>query len=149
MVEMNLRRMEEGVSESLGERRLASRLVAGFGSAALLLSAVGIYGVLAYSVTLRRREIGIRIALGSSRTKAAGLVVAHAGKMVMLGLLPGAISAFAAGRAVRSFLYGVDAFDTETLLAAGILLLLVCSAACLLPALRAARVDPAETLRSE
>jgi predicted permease len=149
MVEMNLRPMEEGVSESLGQRRLALRLVAGFGFVALLLSAVGIYGVLAYSVTLRRREIGIRIALGSSRSKAAGLIVTHAGRMVMLGLLPGAFGAWAAGRAVRSFLYGVGTFDAETLLAAGTLLLLVCSAASLFPALRAARVDPAETLRSE
>jgi predicted permease len=149
MVEMNLRPMEEGVSASLGQRRLALRLVAGFGCVALLLCAVGIYGVLAYSVTLRRREIGIRMALGSSRSKAAGLVVTHAGKMVILGLVPGTFGAWASGRAVHSFLYGVGAFDAETLLAAGTLLLLVCSAASLLPAVRAARVDPAETLRSE
>jgi putative ABC transport system permease protein len=149
MVEMNLQPMEEAVSKSLGQRRLALRLIAGFGLVALLLSAVGIYGVLAYSVTLRRREIGIRIALGSSRSKAAGLIVTHAGKMVMLGLLPGVFGAWAAGRAVHSFLYGVESFDTPTLLVAGTLLLLVCAAASLLPAVRAARIDPVETLRSE
>jgi predicted permease len=149
MVEMNLRVMEQGVSKSLNQRRLALRVVTAFGFVALLLSAVGIYGVLAYSVTLRRREIGIRIALGSSRSKAAGLIATHAGKMVMLGLLLGDFGAWAAGRAVHSFLYGVDPLDVETLLATGTLLLLVCSAASLLPAVRAARVDPAETLRSE
>jgi predicted permease len=149
MIEMSLQPMEEGISQSLGQRRLVLRLIAGFGFVALLLSAAGIYGVLAYSVTLRRREIGIRIALGSSRSKAAGIIASHAGKMVVLGLLPGVFGAWAAGRAVQSFLYGVSGFDAESLLAAGSLLILVCCAAVLLPALRAARVDPAETLRLE
>ena len=107
MVEMSLKPMEQGISESLGQRRLALRLVAGFGMVALILSSVGIYGVLAYSVALRRREIGIRMALGSTRTAAAGLVVRQAGKMVLLGLVPGIAGAWAAGHAVRSFLYGV------------------------------------------
>ena len=89
IVEMSLGSMEEGISKSLGQRRLALRLVAGFGMVALLLSAVGIYGVLAHSVALRRREIGIRMAPGSTRQGAAGLVVRQAWKMVLLGLVPG------------------------------------------------------------
>ncbi|HEX8710931.1 MAG TPA: ADOP family duplicated permease [Terracidiphilus sp.] len=149
MVEMSLKPMEEDISQSLGQRRLALRLVAGFGIVALILSAVGIYGVLAYSVALRRREIGIRMALGSTRQHAAGLVVRQAGKMVLLGLVPGIAGAWAAGHAVRSFLYGVSALDTRTLLAAGAVLLLVSTAAAFFPALRAAQVDPMETLRAE
>jgi len=149
MVEMSLKPMDEAISESLGQRRLALRLVAGFGIIALILSAVGIYGVLAYSVALRRREIGIRMALGSTRQNAAGLVARQAGKMVLLGLIPGTAGAWAAGHAVRSFLYGVKALDAETLLAAGAVLALVSAAAAFLPALRAAQVDPVETLRAE
>jgi putative ABC transport system permease protein len=149
MVEVSLKPMEEDISQSLGQRRLALRLVAGFGIIALILSAVGIYGVLAYSVALRRREIGIRMALGSTRQMAAGLVVRQAEKMVLLGLLPGIAGAWAAGHALRSFLFGVKPLDTETLVAAGALLLLVSGAAAFFPAMRAAQVDPVETLRAE
>jgi len=149
MAEMSLTQMEEHISQSLGQRRLALRLVAGFGIVALILSAVGIYGVLAYSEELRRREIGIRMALGSSRQGAARLVASQAGKMVLLGLVPGIVGAWAAGHAVRSFLFGVKGLDAETLTAAGALLLLVSAAAAFIPAMRAARVDPVETLRAE
>ncbi|SPE27289.1 putative permease [Candidatus Sulfotelmatomonas gaucii] len=149
MVEMSLKPMEEEISESLGQRKLALRLVAGFGIVALILSAVGIYGVLAYSVALRRREIGIRMALGSTRQNAAWLVVRQAGKMILLGLVPGIAGAWAAGHAVRSFLYGVKAFDAETLVAAGAVLLLVAAAAAFIPAIRAAQIDPVDTLRTE
>ncbi|HVN92070.1 MAG TPA: ADOP family duplicated permease [Terracidiphilus sp.] len=149
MVEMSLEPMQESVSESLGQRRLALRLVAGFGVVALILSAVGIYGVLAYAVALRRREIGIRMALGSTRRRAAGLVVRQAGTMVLLGLIPGIAAAWVAGHAVRSFLFGVKALDAETLIAAGAVLLIVSTAAAFIPAIRAAQVDPVETLRAE
>lgn len=149
MVEMNLRPMEDGIAQSLGQRRLALRLVAGFGVVALVLSAVGIYGVLAYSVALRRREIGIRMALGSTRGKAAGLVMRQAGGMALLGLIPGVAGAWAAGYAVRSFLYGVKTFDPVTVGVAGCVLVLVFAAAASLPAMRAAQVDPVETLRAE
>jgi predicted permease len=149
MVEMSLGPMDEQISESLGQRRLALQLVGGFGLIALILAAVGIYGVLTYSVAVRRREIGIRMALGSSRRGAAGLVANQMGKMFLLGLLPGIAGAWAAGRAVQSFLFGVKALDAMTLAAAAAMLLLVSSAAAFLPALRAAQVDPVETLRSE
>jgi predicted permease len=149
MVEMSLGSMEEDISKSLGQRRLALRLVAGFGIVALILSAVGIYGVLAYSVALRRREIGIRMALGSNRQRAAGLVMSQAGRMVLLGLIPGIAGAWAAGYGVRSFLYGVHALDAEAVAGAGAALLLVASVATFVPAIRAAQVDPVETLRTD
>ena len=149
MVEMSLGSMENGISESLGQRRLALRLVAGFGMVALILSAVGIYGVLAWSVALRRREIGVRMALGSSRAGVARLILRRAGTMVFFGLIPGIAGAWAAGHAIRSYLYGVRTLDPITLLAVGLLLLLVSVAAAALPALRAAHVDPVETLRAE
>jgi len=149
LVEMSLKPMQQQISQSLGQRRLALRLVAGFGIVALILSAVGIYGVLAYSVASRRREIGIRMALGSSRGGAAGLIASQAGKMVLTGLAFGSTGAWAAGHMVRSFLFGVKGFDVVTLSAVGSLLLLVSAAAAFFPAMRAARVDPAETLRAE
>jgi predicted permease len=149
MVEMSMKPMKDSIAESLGERRLALRLVAGFGGVALVLAAVGLYGVLAYSVARRRREIGIRMALGSSREQAAGLVMRQAMTMVALGLIPGMVGAWAAGHAVRAFLYGVQALDAAAMWGAGFLLLLVSGAAAMLPAMRAARVDPAETLRAE
>jgi putative ABC transport system permease protein len=149
MVEMSLKPMKDSIAESLGERRLGLRLVAGFGVVALVLAAVGLYGVLAYSVARRRREIGIRMALGSSREQAAGLVMRQATAMVGLGLIPGLVGAWAAGRAVRAFLYGVQPLDGVALGGAGFLLLLVGALAAALPALRAAQVDPAETLRAE
>ncbi|WP_263357184.1 ADOP family duplicated permease [Acidicapsa ligni] len=149
MIEMSLRPMQDGISQSLGQRQLALRLVAGFGIVALALSAVGIYGVLAYSVALRRREIGIRMSLGSSRLKVAGLVMRQAGAMVLLGLIPGIAGAWAAGHAVRSFLYGVSALDAATLVYVGVVLVLVSAAAAFFPALRAAQIDPVEILRAE
>lgn len=149
MAEMSLRPMEEGIAQSLNQRRLALRLAAGFGGVALILSAIGIYGVLAYSVELRRREIGIRMALGSSRTRATWLVVRQAGMMVLFGLIPGVVGGWAAGHAVKSFLFGVKMLDPSTLSVVAILLLLVCGIAATVPAWRAAWVDPMEALRTE
>ncbi|WP_213805891.1 ADOP family duplicated permease [Granulicella sp. dw_53] len=149
MVEMSLQPMDDAITHSLGQRRLALRLVGGFGVVALALSAVGIYGVLAYSVALRRREIGIRMALGSTGTRAAALVMSQAGAMALLGLIPGIAGAWGAGYAVRSFLYGVRTFDAATAAEAGMVLMLVFAAAASFPAMRAAKVDPVETLRAE
>jgi predicted permease len=149
MVEMDLKPMQTEIADSLGERRLALQLVAGFGLAALVLSAVGIYGVLAYLVARTTREIGIRMALGSTRPDAAMLVMRQAGRMVLVGLAPGLAGAWAAGYAVRSFLYGVQPLDGVTLAAVGALLMLVAACAAGVPAVRAAMVDPMETLRAE
>jgi predicted permease len=149
MAEMQLSPMEQGIKESLRQRRLALRLVSSFGAIALLLSAIGIYGVLAYAVTLRRKEIGIRMALGSSRTGVIHLVLRKAAWMVLFGVLPGMAGAWFAAHAVQSFLYGVTALDPITEAAVALVLLLVAAIAASVPAWRAARVDPMETLRTE
>ena len=149
MAEMQLYPMEEEMAQSLGERNLALRLVSSFGAMALLLAAIGIYGMLAYAVTLRRREIGVRMALGSSRLGVTRLVLRQAGRMVLIGIIPGLAGAWAAGHAVRSFLFGVKPLDPASLAAAVAVLLLTGTMAAALPAWRATRVDPMEALRTE
>jgi predicted permease len=149
MAEMSLGQMDEAIANSLSQRRLALRLASGFGAVALVLSAVGIYGVLAYAVTLRRKEIGVRMALGASRQRVTGFVMRQAGAMVLFGLVPGVAGAWAAGHAVRSFLFGVKSLDPATLAAVAGVLLVISVAAALVPALRAAMVNPIEALRFE
>lgn len=147
MAEMQLQPMETGIANSLGTRTLALRLVSGFGGLALLLAAIGIYGMLAYAVTLRRREIDVRMALGSSRTGVTRLVLRHAGLLVLIGIPPGIAGAWAVGHAVRSYLFGVTPLDLATLAAAAALLLLTAAVAAALPAWRAAQIHPMEVLR--
>jgi putative ABC transport system permease protein len=149
LAEMSIAPLDTAIEQSMQEQKLAMRLAAGFGLMALLLAAVGIYGVLAYSVAQRTREIGIRMALGSSRAGAMRLVARQAAVMVLVGLGLGFAGAWPAGRAVRSFLYGVHAQDTLTLVLTGCVLLAVCAIAAAVPAWRAAQVDPMEALRTE
>ncbi len=149
LAEMDITPVKQAMQKSLTQRRLALRLASAFGAVALLLAAVGIYGVLAYSVAQRTREIGIRMALGSSRAGAMLLVARQAAVMIAAGVAVGFAGAWPAGRAVRSFLYGVHAMDTLTLVLAGCVLLAVCAVAAAVPAWRAAQVDPMEALRTE
>jgi predicted permease len=149
MAELSLGPMEQSIADSLGERRLALRMVSSFGIAALSLATIGIYGVLAYSVAQRRREIGIRMALGSSRGGATWLVTQQAATMFVSGLVLGGLASLAAGHAVRSFLFGVHSLDPLTIAMTAGVLMVVCMGAAAIPACRAARVDPAEILRAE
>jgi putative ABC transport system permease protein len=149
MAEMQLQPMELGIAASLGERRMTLRLVSGFGAMDLLLAAVGIYGLLAYAVTLRRREIGIRMALGSSRSGVTRLILRHAARLILWGLVPGIAGAWAAGNAIRSFLFGVKALDPMAISASAAILATTAVIAAAIPAWRAARVDPREVLRIE
>ncbi len=149
MAEMQIASMEESIANSLTRQKLALRLAGGFGLLALLLAAVGIYGVLASSVAQRTREIGIRIALGAARGQTVLLVFRQAAWMVLFGLGAGLLCAWPAGRAVKAFLYGVTPLDPLSLGLAVFALLLVCAAAAAVPASRAARVDPVIALRSE
>ena len=149
MAEMQLYPTQEELAHALGERSLGLRLVSSFGAIALFLAAIGIYALLAYSVTIRRREIGVRMALGSSRSRVTKLVLRQAGWMVLAGVIPGLAGAWAAGRAVQSFLFGVKPLDPKSLVTAIAVLLLTGMVAAIVPAWRAALVDPVEVLRME
>ncbi len=137
------------VKGSLAQRTFALALVQAFAIIAVLLAAIGLYGVLAYSVARRTREIGVRMALGAQRGHVLGLVVRESAAVVGLGALIGIAGALAAGKAAASLLFGVGPLDPIALGAAVLVLALVCAVATLVPARRAARVDPAVALRAE
>jgi ABC-type antimicrobial peptide transport system permease subunit len=124
-------------------------LLSAFGLLALTLAAVGVYGVLAFSIARRRREMGIRLALGADARRIVRLVVGEGMTLVGIGVGIGLAAALAGARALESFLYGTGAWDAVTFAAMPALLVLVALAACLVPARRAVAVDPTVTLRSE
>jgi ABC-type antimicrobial peptide transport system permease subunit len=134
--------LEQRMEKSLVSRRSPVVLALGFGAVALFLSAIGIYGVLAYLVTQRRKEIGIRIALGSSAASIFELVLREGLLLVGGGFALGAAGAFALRRSLESQLFGVSAGDPLVLAAVTAVLAGVAIAACALPARRATRIDP-------
>lgn len=136
-------------AESLGDNRFRVLLLGTFAGVSLLLSAIGIYGVISYSVTQRTQEIGIRTALGASRGDVLRLVLRHAMGLAVLGLLLGVAASFGLTQLLKSLLFGIGDRDPVTLSAVFLLLGLVALAACLLPAQRATKVDPVIALRSE
>jgi predicted permease len=138
--------MEERLAQSLVGRRTPLVLALGFGAIALLLSAIGIYGVLSYLVAQRTKEIGIRMALGGTPRDIVRLVLREGVTLVGFGFAAGLAGALALRRAVESQLYGVQPTDARVYAAAIVVLGLVAVAACLLPAWRAARVNPALAL---
>ena len=131
------------------ERRFVLILFEAFGLAALLLAAIGIYGILAGSVTERTREIGVRAALGATRADILGLVLRQGLAMTSAGLVIGLCAALAAARALDAMLFGVSWLDGLTYLGATLLLFALSAIACFIPARRAANIDPMEALRSE
>jgi putative ABC transport system permease protein len=141
--------MENNIAKSLGSRRMMMSLLAAFAAIALLLASVGLYGVMALTVTQRTRELGIRFALGASRGDVLRLVLGQGAVLVGLGLAAGSLGAFVTSRALQSLLYDVAALDTAALIGAMLALSLVAFIACFLPARRASRVDPIEALRME
>jgi ABC-type antimicrobial peptide transport system permease subunit len=145
----NVRTMRERVDGSLAGRRFAMLLLTAFAALALGLSTVGIYGVMAYLVSQGTREIGIRIALGATPHGMLLLVVRNAATVVALGIVAGTVAALIATRFLHGMLYGVEARDPGTFIAIGALLAAVALAASLIPARRAARVDPIVALRTE
>lgn len=145
----SLWRLETGVAASIAKYRMSMLLFLIFAGIALLLTAIGVYGVLAYSVAQRTREIGVRLALGASRKNIFRLIVTHAGKHVGLGLLIGVGAALALSRLLRSLLFHVSPVDPLTFAAVVALLVVVAFLACWLPARRATKVDPMVALRCE
>ncbi len=140
------------MSESMASRNLPILLLGAFAGLALLLSTVGIYGVVSYSVTRRTQEIGIRMALGADRRQVFGMIVGQGMGMAGAGLGVGALAAMLLVRVVPSFsrlLYGVGRSDPLTLVGVSAVLLLAAVAACYVPARRAMRTDPMNSLRCE
>jgi putative ABC transport system permease protein len=144
----NVRTMDDIVANSLGTRRVSMQLFTVFACAALLLAALGIYGVMAYSVAQRTHEIGIRMALGAQKSDVLGLVIRQGMTLTVIGVVVGLAGAFALTRVIGNLLYGVTATDPSTFLWIPILLGGVSFSACYLPARRAARLDPIKALAS-
>jgi putative ABC transport system permease protein len=145
----DMRAMEQVVAETLATRRLTLWLVGAFGALALVLSFVGIYGVMSYAVTERVHEIGVRTALGAGRRDILRLFIGSGMRLAGIGLVLGAAAAFLATRAMTGLLFGVSASDPVTYLVIASLLALAAFAACYVPARRALAVDPIVALRYE
>jgi predicted permease len=137
----------EIIDGGLFQARMGVGLLTIFGLLALLLASIGLYGVLAYSVNLRKREIGLRMALGATRASVLSLVLREGMLLVTIGVAIGFAAALGAGRLLRTMLFGVDAADPLSVAGAALILSAVALLACYLPAHRATRVDPLEALR--
>jgi putative ABC transport system permease protein len=140
--------LETTVLRSVSQRRFAMLLLGLFATSALLLGAVGIHGVLSYEVATRRREIGIRMALGARPAGILGLVVGEGAALTAIALVIGGAGALALTRFLETLLFGVSASDPLTLAIVGALMTIVALAATTIPAWRAARMDPAAALRT-
>jgi putative ABC transport system permease protein len=146
---VKIRTMDENMAASVTEPRFRTWLIGIFAGLALVLAAVGIYGVMSYSVTQRTNEIGIRVTLGAQANDVFRIVVGEGMRLALLGVAVGVVAALISTRVLRTFLYGISAVDPVTFVATALLLTMVAVAASYFPARRATRVDPMVALRHE
>jgi putative ABC transport system permease protein len=146
---VNVRTMEQNMSTSVAQPRFRTWLIGIFAALALVLAAVGVYGVMSYTVTQRTSEIGIRVTLGAQSTDVFRSIVGEGLRIAIFGVGAGILAALALTRLLRSFLYSISASDPTTFVLVAFLLILVTAAACYFPARRATRVDPIVALRYE
>jgi putative ABC transport system permease protein len=141
--------LTDTISESVAERRFSMLLLTLFAGIAVFLAAVGLYGVVAYTVTQRTQEIGLRMAIGARPADVLRLVVGHGLKLAVIGVVFGIAAALGLARAIESMLFDVTPFDAASYSATAIGLLAVAALACYVPARRAMRVDPLVALRQD
>jgi putative ABC transport system permease protein len=144
-----LRTMDEIVDDALRQQRISAVLITGFALGALLLSAMGLFGVVSGSVTRRRHEFGVRLALGADHQRVLRLVLGEGARLVTIGLLLGLPGIYVAGGFIKGVLVGISPLDPITLLTVALGLALVAMAACYVPARRVLRIEPAQSLRQE
>jgi putative ABC transport system permease protein len=145
----DVRTMDAVVGDALRRQRISAVLISGFAIGALLLAAMGLFGVISGSVTRRRHELAVRLAVGANHGRLLRLVLGEGAALVAMGVLIGAPGIYVAGRLMRGVLVGVSPLDPATLLAVALGLGLVTMIACYLPARRVLRIDPAHSLRQE
>ena len=145
----NVQTMNELLGDSVADSRFNTALLSLFAVVALLLAAIGIYGVLAYTVAQRTSEIGIRMALGAQRSSVLRLVVGNGVTLAIIGVAIGAAVALVATRSLEKLVFGVSTTDPGVFALVALALTAVAATAAAIPALRASRVDPIEALRSE
>jgi len=145
----NIRLMSDVVAEQTADRRAQLRILSALAAVALLLTGVGIHGLLAFMVAQRAREIGVRLALGAEPGRVARMIVGEAARLALFGGIPGIVAAYAAARAMNALLFGIPPGDPMTLAAGTALVILVTLAGALAPAFRAVRVSPLLAMRAE
>jgi putative ABC transport system permease protein len=141
--------MADALSESVAQPRFYAILLGSFAAIALVIAALGIYGVISYAVSQRTRELGIRIALGAQRERVVRLVIGQGLTLTLVGIVFGVVGAYALTRLIASLLFGVTSADPLTFTVVGILFMAVACLASYLPARRAAAVDPIIAMRAE
>jgi len=144
-----IRTMEELLDESIVQQRFRTWLISGFAALALLLSAIGLYALISYSVSQRTREIGVRVALGAQRSNVLGMVLREGMQLLVFGLLLGLVGALSVTRIIRSLLYSTSSTDALSFIVTSLTLIAVALLACYIPARRATKVDPMVALRYE